>query len=50
MKRRLYARMCALSLAMTLLTAVLLLSTVYPFFQDRVHAEMRASLVRRAAR
>ena len=42
MKRRLYARMCALSLAMTILTAVLLLSTVYPFFQDRMHDEMRA--------
>ena len=42
MKKRLYARMCALSLFMTLLTAVLLLGTVYPFFQDRVHAEMRA--------
>lgn len=42
MKRRLYARMCALSLAMTILTAVLLLGTVYPFFQDRMRGEMRA--------
>ena len=36
MKRRLYARMFALSLAMTLLTAVLLFGTVYPFFRDRL--------------
>ncbi len=40
MKRRLYARMFALSLAMTLLTAVLLIGTVYPFFRDRLHEEM----------
>ena len=40
MKRRLYARMFALSVAMTLLTAVLLIGTVYPFFRDRLHEEM----------